>query len=407
MNIWITAIADFPEGRGGTPRIRNIATGLACRGHSVSVFLSHAAGYVSSGHNLSPRDEFQGVRFEFLNRSVDRPQSEIGVIAAKVIGDCKLCWRMLRVPSPDVLLVYNASIIETGMVIILAKLLGKKVVFDVCDERFDIHALGWAKSNFRSINAWQLSVSDRILFQLANGFFVVSSFLEKKIARLGNGQPVLRIPLIARIAEFQGRLEKGRDSSGIPSIAYVGSLIPDEGLEMLLEAMQILVRQSPSVKCVLVGGGNNPGYERQLREFVTKNGLSNHVEFAGHVAHEDLVALLARQSVLALPRPNTMISRAGFPGKLGEYLASKRPVVSTNFGDISFYFQHDVNAFIVDDFSPGAFARGLWEMISDKERALRIGRAGFQLGLERFDASSVSHSVESYFLSLAVKERRQ
>ena len=51
----------------------------------------------------------------------------------------------------------------------------------------------------------------------------------------------------------------------------------------------------------------------------------------------------------ALPREDALFSRAGFATKLGEYLASGRPVIASATGDVELYLKDDVDAFLVHD----------------------------------------------------------
>jgi glycosyltransferase involved in cell wall biosynthesis len=47
---------------------------------------------------------------------------------------------------------------------------------------------------------------------------------------------------------------------------------------------------------------------------------------------------------------------ARFPHKIGEYTAANRPIITTDFGEIKYYFKDMENALIADQFDPLLYA---------------------------------------------------
>jgi glycosyltransferase involved in cell wall biosynthesis len=398
-SLWIIANADFPEGRGGTPRIRNIAVGLAGRGHRVRILLPHAAGFVSADQNCRPRGEFSGVHFEFLHDSVHRPSTDIGLIAAKLLGNLKLFWRFLTGRRPDAVLIYNYSLLDTGLLIGAAKLLGTKVIYDVCDERFELHAVDHPKGIARRINALHYRISDIITLRIVDGVLVVSEYLLEKVLRSKPNVKYLMLPLVADMHVAGSEYGAARGTMA-PEFAYVGSLIADEGIHMLVEALLILRVRYPGACCHLYGDFNNEVYKEKLFRFLKERGAENVLVFHGNTAYGQLVAEVASKHAMVLPRPDSIISRAGFPGKLSEYLASKRPLVTTRFGDIARYFSNAMNAFISEDITAASFAAALEECLKDPVLADQVGENGYKLGVELFDRNSVAERIERFINEL-------
>jgi len=95
----------------------------------------------------------------------------------------------------------------------------------------------------------------------------------------------------------------------------------------------------------LVGEGKD---EHKLKQKVNQMGLSNYVVFKGSKSRNEIPEILAISSILVLTRVKTARSDGGFPTKLGEYLASGKPVILTNVGEINEYIIDRVNAFLVE-----------------------------------------------------------
>lgn len=404
MNIWIVAIADFPEGRGATPRIRNIGAGLVERGSRVEVLLSHAAGYVAQGVNIAVRGEWQGMSFEFLNRRSDRPRSDVGVALAKIRSHATLVWKFLRGRRPDAIWFYSHSLIDVGLLFVLAKIAGRITVLDVSDERFDVHALGQAKSPLRRINAIQGRISDILFFKWASGFAVVSEYLKSKVVELSRGQPIVSLPLVARVDEAPDPIPPPAD--GPPSAAYVGSFTPDEGLEFLLDVINVVRERVPNFTCSLYGAANHQDYDVHLRGLVAERGLSEIVRFEGMLPYGQIIERLRRHRVVVLPRLDSVISRAGFPGKLSEYVSSLRPIVATPFGDFCKYFRHGESAYIARSFNVRDYADVLVEALEHPTDGFTVAKRAYLLGRDLFDYRAVASTIERFLLELISSDRR-
>jgi glycosyltransferase involved in cell wall biosynthesis len=400
MKIWITANADFPEGRGGTPRIRNLALGLTERGHEVHLFIPYAAGYWEPGQNTETSGTYNGVPFRFLNSSTSRPKSELRVAWAKFSGQLKLLWKLLFGKRPDCIIIYNWTFYDVGPLVLLAKALGKTVLFDVTDERFDVHAVQWKKSPLRRINAWQTEKFDRFLFQKATAFLAVSTHLLDKAKSFAGTHPALLVPLIADLRKPV--TAKSHVAKTPPTLAYLGSFIADEGLEMLLEAVAILRDEGlPDIKCLLIGGANDQSYEDVLRTQILELNLKDNIFFVQSMTRDELNDVLPKVTLLVLPRPDTIVSRAGFPGKLSEYFSARRPIVTTLFGDIGKYMVDGKTGYVCPDYSAAAFARTLKRAIGDEKSHEKIASEALRMGSEQFDLVHVAATVEQFILSLS------
>ena len=86
-----------------------------------------------------------------------------------------------------------------------------------------------------------------------------------------------------------------------------------------------------------------------------------------------------------MSRPNNIQAKYGFPTKLGEYLATGRPVIVTAVGDIPFYLDDGVNAFIAEPNNIQSFADKLEECFSNEDKAIKIGQKGQETAIKFFD----------------------
>ena len=168
-------------------------------------------------------------------------------------------------------------------------------------------------------------------------------------------------------------------------VGYAGSLNqPKDGVLDLLEAVRQARRllSDTAVRLEVVGGTKDelPRAVAHAEEL----GIGEDVQFHGRVPAAKVAGLLSGCHVLVLPRPESRQAQGGFPTKLGEYLATGRPVLTTSVGDISHYLQAGVNCFMVPPGSVTVMADALASVASDYGRAESIGRAGQELAHTTF-----------------------
>jgi len=109
-------------------------------------------------------------------------------------------------------------------------------------------------------------------------------------------------------------------------VVYVGFMGPQDGLRLLLESIEHIVKHEKreDTHFVLVGGGTELP---TLRALATARGLDPFVSFTGQVPYEDVSTYLSSAHVGVAPDPNTPMNDKSTMIKILEYMACGLPVV--------------------------------------------------------------------------------
>ncbi len=109
-----------------------------------------------------------------------------------------------------------------------------------------------------------------------------------------------------------------------PTVAYIGAFQPYEGIETLIEAFPLVVKEVPNATLVITGSG---GVEQQLRQLSERVSLPGSVTFTGRVPHHEVGTFYQLADVLVYPRIHTRTTSLTTPLKPLEGMAMGKAVV--------------------------------------------------------------------------------
>ena len=112
-------------------------------------------------------------------------------------------------------------------------------------------------------------------------------------------------------------------SATTPVVLYTGTFEAYQGLDLLFDAMKIVVAAHPGARLVMVGG--EAAQVDTARQSVERRGLAPAVIFTGQRPAEEVPAYLDAATALVSPRS----SGTNTPLKIYQYLRSGRPIVAT------------------------------------------------------------------------------
>jgi glycosyltransferase involved in cell wall biosynthesis len=98
-----------------------------------------------------------------------------------------------------------------------------------------------------------------------------------------------------------------------------------------------------------------------------------------------------------MTRVNSKFANAGFPFKLGEFLASGKGVIATNVGDVSKYLHNEQNALLIQPDSVDDIKNALLTFVHSPEKISAFGKEARKTAETYFDSTKVSLELLSIF----------
>jgi len=171
---------------------------------------------------------------------------------------------------------------------------------------------------------------------------------------------------------------------------YLGVMGPQDGVGLLLQAVEVLVHQLERRNCHIALLGFGDCYQ-ELRLTATRLGLDEWVTFTGRADDAMLADYLSTADIGLSPDPKNSFNDLSTMNKTMEYMAFELPVVAYDLketrvsaGDSAVYVRaNDI----------GAYARAIDDLLDAPERRAAMGRAG-RKRVE--DVLAWQHQVPSY-----------
>ena len=251
-----------------------------------------------------------------------------------------------------------------------------------------------------------LSKRKRIdILRSLDALLVISQKLKSFYVDLGVNED--RIHIVNMFVDTT-RFEQLTNLSKEKYIAYCGAVSYDkDGVNILIEAFSKFHRSHQDFKLYIIGKVIENNVIDSLKKLVQKEHVEDAVVFTGPILPSEMPQILYDASVLALSRPNNLQAQNGFPTKLGEYLATGKPVVVTCVGDIPLFIKDGVNGYLSEPNSD-SFADKLSYVVDHYSEALIVGLEGKKLSQDAFNyrtqCNVVRNVMNGYFKELRYKK---
>ena len=158
-------------------------------------------------------------------------------------------------------------------------------------------------------------------------------------------------------------------------VVYAGSLFPEKGIKYIL----LTAKQLRDAVFILVGG--EAKHVRYWRRYAMMHGIEN-VRFVGFVSNSLIPIYLAAADALIMPYgrgpARIMDIESTSPLKLFEYMAARKPIISSNIPAIRRIVQHGVNGLLAEPGDVKQLTEYVRKVLEDEEFARRLGEKAYE-----------------------------
>jgi len=155
-----------------------------------------------------------------------------------------------------------------------------------------------------------------------------------------------------------------------PFVVYVGRLHKLKGIDSLIRAMVLIKKESPELKAVIVGPGDQTPYLR----LVERLGIKDKVFFTGYVDETTKVGAIDASLALILPSISNYVE--AFSLAISEAWARGKAVIASAVGEIPYRVKHLINGALVPPRHPKALADMIIKLYYDTDLLKKLSLEG-------------------------------
>jgi glycosyltransferase involved in cell wall biosynthesis len=392
MKVLMVAPQPFFEPRGTPISVYQRLHGLSELGYQVDLVTYHVGNDV----------EIPGVTIHRAPRLPFIKKVGIGPSPAKVPLDIMLFFQTLWLLLTRRYDVIHSHEEAAFFVMVLAAVFRTKHLYDM-HSSLPKQLQNFSFGNHRAIIK-VFEMLEGLVLKRCDVVLTIGSDLEDYVLYVNRQANHIRIENIAvhngDAAPEQAPVAELKESLGLKGkvpIVYTGTFERYQGLDLLFQSAEIVVRQHPEVVLVMVGG--KPEQVEAWQQQVRQMGLANNVIFTGIVSLAASLRYLELAEILVSPRTEGL----SVPLKIYSYLHSGKPTVATNIYAHT-QILNDETAVVVDP-DARAYAEGILQLIKNPKLREEIGRRAQAYAQREFSREGYLSKLESAYLAIKLSKR--
>lgn len=233
---------------------------------------------------------------------------------------------------------------------------------------------------------WYLLLINYFTFKTASLIVVNSEYSSNWVCSFGDFKKKIFImyPIIKPIS---ADLPKPMQSTEEPlSVLCVGNIRMNKGQIFLLRALEYMPQ---NVIVTFAGLVKEKYYVEMLNKFITENGISDKVHFAGLLNEAELAEKYREADIFVLPT-----LKEGFGLSVWEAMSYGLPVVASKTGGVEEQITDGVEGFLIPPGNVKIIGKKLNKLIADQELRVRMGKLGQQRAAT---FSSMNQTFEKFY----------
>ena len=288
----------------------------------------------------------------------------------------------------------HLSITSAVPAVILGKIYDKPVIFHYIDaESLPVHRIVY-----------------QYIFKSSSIIFAISPYLMDKAKSYGT-KKVVYLPAFVDTNLFKVDLNARRAIRSDFSIknddlviGYAGSFSYIEGIPFLLHAFKDLLTSYSNIRLLIVGGVKTKSCD-DIPKLVKELNLEDKVTIVPPQPHEEVPKFLSACDITCCPKIDCEENRAAHPIKVVEYLSMGLPTICSAVGGITYTIVDGVDGLLVTPGDVKNLEDKLSGIISNPDRAKKIGENGRKKALQEYSFTTIENKVRESISEIAAAKQ--
>lgn len=298
----------------------------------------------------------------------------------------------------NILYCYSNPSIENIFILLNARLLGYKIVFDIVED-FSLFLDMDSASKRMKFKIYSLKKMEIFIPLLGCVCFAISKYLVSKYQKYSErGLLIYYLPIstqIDKVLSFKSSVKRNETIK----VFYGGTFGSKDGLVFLFDGFELACKEIDNINLILTGKGNSYNID-YIKNRISTSTCKDRIFYLGCLSEEGYFKAMTDSDILCMVRENSEYANAGFPFKLGEYLASGNAVIATKVGEVSDFLENNKNAIIIEPENSNEIRDAILQLTIHSDLRYKIGAEGQKVAKQHFDAYNISEKLYSILIDL-------
>lgn len=264
---------------------------------------------------------------------------------------------------------------------LLSKILGFQIILHYVEYRSKIKDKGFLfKLNGFLFDKYSVYLCQRVI--------PISNYINSRVKEIRPSLITLIIPPICDFEYFN--LIKPQTIEN-RYFVFCGSAGYSEVIQFILDSfLNITNLNKFELHLIINGDIVNQSIKKQIED------NKDSIKVFSKLKYDELISKYKGSMAQLIPIRDSIQDCARFPQKICEYLASNRPILTTNYGEIPNYFTDGQNAIIASKFEVACYSQKLDWAINNIEAIDAISNNSYSLGIKFFDIHSYRNQINEF-----------
>ena len=366
----------FPYGLAEIKKMTLISKSLVLKDHSVTIINKKGVHSSKNYPDLKVSGNSEGINYVYTSGDpfFNKNFSKRNLLKIKgILNEFQLLYKLRKDKQLDYAILSTHSFTSIFYYAVLSKLFGFKTILN------HVEYYSGVKMNRSNVGKW---INDKLYDQyaplLVDISFPISEFLIDHLKKITPNKKYFKIPVLAEFEKYNGveTLEEPKYFFFSGAAAYT---------EIIMFIIDSFNRLKNSSAYLYLGVKGSEADLTQIRKYISNNFQKEKIKLFTTLTEKQLYNYYQNATALLIPLRPTIQDKARFPHKIGEYLASGNPVISTNYGEVKYYFIDGETMLIADSYNIESFSNKMQFVIDNPVEAQKIGKNGQTLASSDFD----------------------
>jgi len=246
-----------------------------------------------------------------------------------------------------------------------------------------------------------LGALERFIPMLCDTVSVSSLRLKQECLRYGiNEKRIFMAPVGADLQLFHPQISpvriRERYNIQTQTVSYIGQLHGGQYAEQFIKAAKIVLNRTRDIIFMIVGGGYRL---EELKRISYDLDMQENIIFTGSVSHKEVPLFMAAADICIACFEDNDITSCKSPLKVAEYLASGKPIVASDVGEIKRMLGGA--GIVIEPGNPEDLAQGIIKLLEDDPLRNRLAIKARLRAEEVYNwGNSAGNLLEAYEMAL-------